>query len=191
MIKNFAVVLLALSTFLITGDSLNTGSDDWYFGVRIAPEDDCSDYRAIDYNHLSKLDIFKSEELGGIFAAYEDSCYNAYTDVDIEHLVAKREAHDSGLCDADIQTKISFANDLENIALASPSVNRGKSTKDPADWLPANNQCWFVWQWLHVKRKYEMTIDQTEKNAIETVLQDCSVNDLVLDVDTSCPLPDP
>ena len=191
MNKNFAGVLLVLSAFLITGDSSNTDSQSTYFGVRIESENDCSDYRAIDYAHLSKLDVFKSEELGGIFAAYEDSCYNAYTDVDIEHLVAKREAHDSGLCDSDIQTKINFANDLENIALASPSVNRGKSTKDPADWLPENNQCWYVWQWLDVKRKYNMTIDQAEKNAIESVLQNCSVNDLVLDVDTSCPLPDP
>lgn len=182
---------LILSALLISGSSTNTNNQDWYFGVRIASENDCSDYRSIDYNHLPKLDVFKSEELGGIFGAYEDSCFDDYSDVDIEHLIAKREAHDSGMCEADIQTKINFANDLENIALSSPSVNRGKSTKDPADWLPENNQCWYVWQWLYVKRKYNMTIDQAEKNAIEAVLQNCSVNDLVLDIDTSCPLPDP
>ena len=113
MIKNLTVVLVALSALLISGDSLNTDSEEWYFGVRIAAENDCSDYRPIDYNHLPKLDVFKSEELGGIFGAYEDQCFDAYTDVHIEHLVAKREAHDSGLCDADIQTVINFANDLE------------------------------------------------------------------------------
>lgn len=191
MTKNITVVLLILSAFLITGVSLNSDSENWYFGVLIAPESDCSDYRSIDYSHVPKLDVFKAEEIGGIFGAYEDQCFDEYTDVDIEHLVAKREAHDSGLCDADIQTVINFANDLENVALASPTVNRGKSTKDPADWLPDNNQCWYVWQWLHVKRKYEMTIDQDEKDAIDTVLQNCSVNDLILDVDTTCPLPDP
>ncbi|MCY3542140.1 MAG: DUF1524 domain-containing protein [Gammaproteobacteria bacterium] len=191
MIKSFTVALLIFSTFLITGDSTNANSEDYYFGVRIAAENDCSDYRSIDFNHVPKLDVFKAEELDGIFAAYEDSCYNEYTDVDIEHLVAKREAHDSGMCNADIQTKVNFANDLENVALASPTVNRGKSTKDPADWLPDNNRCWYVWQWLHIKRKYDMTIDQAEKNAIQSVLQNCTVNDLVLDVDDTCPLPDP
>ena len=191
MIKSLAVTLLVFGAFLSTGDSNNSDSEDYYFGVRIAAENDCSDYRSIDFNHVPKLDVFKAEEIGGIYAAYEDSCYDEYTDVDIEHLVAKREAHDSGMCDADIQTRINFANDLENVALASPSVNRGKSTKDPAEWLPENNRCWYVWQWLNVKRKYNLTIDQAEKNAIESVLQNCSVTDLVLDVDDSCPLPDP
>lgn len=190
MTKNLTIALLALFAFLITGDSMNTNSEDWYFGVQIAPENDCSDYRSIDYSHLPKLDVFAAEELGGIFGAYEDECFDEYTDVDIEHLVAKREAHDSGLCAADIQTRINFANNLENVALASPAVNRGKSTKDPSDWLPENNQCWYVWQWLHVKRKYNMTIDQAEKNAIDAVLQTCSVSDLILEVDDSCPLPD-
>lgn len=190
MTKNLTVALLALCAFLITGDSLNTNSEEWYFGVRIAPENHCSDYRAIDYTHLPQLDVFAAEELGGIFGAYEDECFDEYSDVDIEHLVAKREAHDSGLCAADIQTRINFANDLENIALASPAVNLGKSTKDPANWLPKNNQCWYAWQWLHVKRKYNMTIDQAEKNAIDAILQNCSVSDLILEVDEACPLPD-
>lgn len=191
MIKFLSVALLVLGAFFITGDSSLTENQNYYFGVLVAPENDCSDYRSIDYNHLPKLDVFKAEEIGGIYGAYEDTCFDDYTDVDIEHMVAKREAHHSGLCDADIQTRIDFANDLENVALASPSVNRGKSTKDPDSWLPENNQCWYVWQWLHVKRKYHLTIDQEEKNAIATVLRDCSVNDLVLEVDTSCPLPDP
>lgn len=191
MIQKLSVALMVIGFLLITGDSINSESESYYFGVRIAAENDCTDYRSIDFNHVPKLDVFKAEEIGGIFAAYEDSCYNEYSDVDIEHLVAKREAHDSGMCEADVQTRINFANDLENIALASPTVNRGKSTKDPADWLPDNNKCWYVWQWLNVKRKYNLTIDQDEKNAIETVLQDCSVSDLVLDVDDSCPLPDP
>ena len=133
MIKSITVALLMFSAFLITGDSTNADSENFYFGVRITAENDCSDYRSIDFNHVPKLDVFKAEELDGIFAAYEDSCYDEYTVVDIERLVAKREAHNSGMCDADIQTKINFANDLENVALASPTVNRGKSTKDPAD----------------------------------------------------------
>ncbi|MXW07073.1 MAG: HNH endonuclease [Gammaproteobacteria bacterium] len=191
MFRYLTIALLAFSALLITGDSANSDSENYYFGVRIAAENDCSDYRSIDFNHVPKLDVFKAEELDGIYAAYEDSCYNEYSDVDIEHLVAKREAHDSGMCDADIQTRINFANDLENVALASPTVNRGKSTKDPADWLPENNQCWYVWQWLNIKRKYNLTIDQAEKNAIASVLQNCSVTDLVLDVDDTCPLPDP
>ena len=39
-------------------------------------------------------------------------------------MVAKSEAHDSGLCNAGAQTRRTFSNDLLNLTLASPSVNR-------------------------------------------------------------------
>ena len=66
-------------------------------------------------------------------------------DRDIEHIVARSEAHDSGLCGRDGNTKRAFARDLLNLTLASPSVNRHqKVDKDLAQWLPALNQCWYV-----------------------------------------------
>ena len=50
---------------------------------------------------------------------------------DIEHIVARSEAHDSGLCATDAATRRRFASDLLNLTLASPSVNRSqKSGKD-------------------------------------------------------------
>ena len=162
---------------------------DLYFGLRVEPENTCSEYFTSAYPYGSTLDEIKSKELGAIFGAYENQCFDAYEDVDVDHLVAKKEAHDSGLCAADGQTRINFTNDLENIALASPSVNRSKSARDPADWLPDNNECWYVWQYLHVKRKYDLTIDKDEKNAIDKVLQNCTLEDLILEVDDSCTLP--
>lgn len=160
-----------------------------YFGLRVQSEDTCTEYNTADYPSGSTLDVIKAKEMGGIFGAYENHCFDSYKDVDVDHLVARKEAHDSGLCAADAQTKINFSNDLENIALASASVNRSKSDRDPADWLPDHNACWYVWQHLHIKRKYDMTIDEAEKNAIDSVLQDCSIDDLVLEVDESCSLP--
>ena len=165
-------------------------NEELYFGLRIEPENECTDYKASLYPYGSTLDVIKSDELGGIYGAYEDECFDAYTDVDIEHLVARKEAHDSGLCAADAQVRINFANDLENIVLASPSVNRSKSAHDPADWLPDHNDCWYVWQHLHIKRKYDMSIDEAEKNAIGEVLQNCSIEDLNLELDESCTFPD-
>lgn len=161
-----------------------------YFGLRVEPEDTCAEYNISEYPYGTTLDQIKSKTLGGIFGAYENECFDLFTQVDIDHIVARKEAHDSGLCAADAQVKINFSNDLENIALASPSVNRSKSARDPADWLPDHNACWYVWQYLHIKRKYEMTIDEAEKNAIDKVLQDCSLQDLILEVDESCILPD-
>ena len=165
-------------------------NQDLFFGLRVEPEDTCTEYNVAEYPSGSTLDLIKAQELGGIFGAFEDQCFDTYKDVDVDHLVARKEAHDSGLCAAEAQTKIDFSNDLENIALASASVNRSKSDRDPADWLPEHNACWYVWQHMHIKRKYDMTIDEAEKNAIGAVLQECTIEELVLEVDESCTLPE-
>ena len=178
--------LLTMETLL----ALDKVDSDLYFGVRVEPEDTCTDYNISEYPYGPTLDVIKSQEMGGIYSAYENRCFDSYKEVDVEHLVARKEAHESGLCAADAQTKINFTNDLENIALASPSVNRSKGARDPADWLPKHNACWYVWQYLHVKRKYKLTIDESEQNAIDTVLHDCAIDELVLEVDESCVLPE-
>ena len=125
MTNCFVVTPLNLSARLITLASTNTESEIYYVEVRGTAESDFSNYRSIDFNHGPKLDVFKAEELDRIFAAYEDSCYDEYTDVDFEHLVAKREALDSGKCNVDIQSKVNFANDLESVALATLPLTVG------------------------------------------------------------------
>lgn len=186
-------VLVSCEDDLLTMElllDLEKVDEELFFGLKVEPEDTCSEYNTAEYPSGSTLDVIKSNVLGGIFGAYENRCFDAYEDVDVDHLIAKKEAHDSGLCAADAQTKINFTNDLENIALASPSVNRSKGARDPAEWLPEHSACWYVWQVLRVKRKYDLTIDEDEQNAIEEVLQDCAIEDLVLEVDESCTLPE-
>ena len=74
------------------------------------------------------------------------------TETDIEHIVARSEAHDSGLCAADDARKRQFANDLLNITLASPELNRGaKNDRDAADWMSPLNRCWFAGRALAVR----------------------------------------
>ena len=186
-------VELACEDALVNMDTLlviEKVDENLYFGLSVEPENTCSEYNIADYPYGTTLDVIKARELGGIFSAYEDRCFDSYTEVDIDHLVARKEAHDSGLCAADAQTKLNFSNDLENIALTNPSINRSKSARDPADWLPEHNACWYVWQHLHVKRKYQLSIDEAEKIAIEKVLQDCTIEDLVFEVNESCILPE-
>ena len=60
-------------------------------------------------------------------------------------IVARSEAHDSDLCAASLQTRRSFARDLDNLTLAAPHTNRQlKVAKDLAEWLPDLNRCWYV-----------------------------------------------
>ena len=114
------------------------------------------------------------ESLGGIYGPYTGTWFESIRETDIEHIVARSEAHDSGLCAVDATTREQFAQDLLNLTLASPSVNRHqKSSKDAAEWLPDVNQCWFVDRIIQVRQKYGLTINQAEADAIDAVLDGC------------------
>ena len=111
--------------------------------------------------------------------------------------MARSEAHDSGLCAADAETKKRFASELLNLTLASPEVNRHqKSGKDAAEWLPDLNQCWFADRVVQVRQEYKLTIDETEAATLENVLSGCSSVDMVIsdistNLSTATPYPTP
>ena len=76
------------------------------------------------------------QELGAIFGPYTGRCFGSTSDTHIEHMVALHQAHHSGLCTADTETKRTFAGDLLNLTLAAPEVNRQKGSRDAAGWMP-------------------------------------------------------
>ena len=97
------------------------------------------------------------------------------------HIVARSEAHDSGLCAASPGTRKRFSSDLLNLTLASPSVNRHqKSGKDAAEWLPELNRCWYAARIVQVKREYGLTVDPREASALDAILSGCSSFELVV-----------
>ncbi len=89
-------------------------------------------------------------------------------------MVARSEAHDSGLCTATPERNKEFANDTLNLTLADPDLNwRVKSDKDAAEWLPTSNRSWFADTVVEVKVKYRLTVDVLEAAASERVLRAC------------------
>ena len=112
--------------------------------------------------------------LGAVYGPYTGTCFSSTRETDIEHIVAASEAHDSGLCAADAETRARFARDLRNLTLASPRVNRyQKSGKDASEWVPARNRCWFAARVVQVRRAYGLTIDRREAAALESILSGC------------------
>ena len=55
--------------------------------------------------------------LGGVYGPYTGRWFASPRDTDIEHIVARSEAHDSGLCAADAASQRRFASDLLNLTL--------------------------------------------------------------------------
>ena len=155
-------------------------------GLTIAPEDRCSPYDSDDYSYPQSVEDDIVRDLGGIYSPYTCESFDSDTETDIEHIVARSEAHDSGLCRADDATRTQFARDLLNLTLASPSLNRSqKSDKDAAEWMPDQNQCWFAQTVVDVRLKYGLTIDQAEADAIDQMLAGCTSTAI------SCDIPQP
>ena len=163
-----AVVVLALS--LVPEASAET-----WRGLTVAPESRCSPYdKKMDYPYPQSVERDIVRELGAVYGPYTGTCFASTRQTDIEHIVAASEAHDSGLCAADAETRARFARDLRNLTLASPEVNRyQKSGKDAAEWVPERNRCWFAGRVLEVRKAYGLTVDRREVQALESILSSC------------------
>ena len=150
-------------------------------GITVAPEDRCSPYDSGDYHYSPSVEPRIVAAQGGIYGPYTGTWFDSIRETDIEHIVARSEAHDSGLCAADPDTKDEFASDLTNLTLASPSVNRHqKVDKDAAEWLPDVNECWYVDRIIQVRLEYGLTIDPAEADAIDSVLASCESTEMVV-----------
>ena len=94
--------------------------------------------------------------------------------MDVEHIVALAEAHDSGLEPAQM---LEFSGDPSNLTVAAPRENRvAKSDKDAADYLPPRNRCWFAGRVLNVKSRWGLTVDVAEAVALIGALAGCDTS---------------
>lgn len=165
----------------------NASTPGW---PRIAAENRCSPYDASDYSYPQSVEPQIVRQMGGrIYSPYTGRYFASASETDIEHIVARSEAHDSGMCAASVADRRAFAGDLLNLTLASPSVNRRqKGAKDVAEWLPAMNACWYVKRVVDVKRAYDLTMDSAESQRAREVLDSCNSTELQF---TAAPIPTP
>ena len=87
---------------------------------------------------------------------------------DIDHIVSLAEAYDSGLSASRFRA---FAEDLDNLTIADPTVNRQrKSDRDAAEWQPDKNRGWYAARVVAVKRGYSLSVDPAERDALAAIL---------------------
>ena len=189
--RRLAVILLAtlaLAAATIAAAAVAShrhafGAETWR-GLAVAPEHRCSPYDRDDYRYSQSIEMRIVDAMGGkVYGPYTGRLFRSAREVDIEHIVAVSEAHDSGLCAAGPAIRLRFASDLLNLTLAAPEVNRctgrGKCAFDAAEWLPPMNKCWFAARVVAVKRKYDLGVDRREAAALERVLSRCTSTEMV------------
>lgn len=115
---------------------------------------------------------------GQWYSYYDDQYVSDAGKLDIDHLVPLAESWDSGARDWNAAKRQAYANDLgEEVPLIAVTAgsNRSKADQDPAQWLPPaqDARCRYVFEWVAVKTRWRLSIDEAEKDAIAAIAATC------------------
>ncbi|QNE17037.1 HNH endonuclease [Kribbella qitaiheensis] len=102
---------------------------------------------------------------------YDGASWTNPSDVDIDHVVALKEAWDSGASAWTTAKRTRYANDLDyawSLDAVTDNVNASKSDRDPAEWLPplTTVRCDYAIHWTAVKYRWSLSINTAEKTAL-------------------------
>ena len=168
-------VLVAIAFVIIIGiGAVKAGAAETWHGLKVEPENSCSTYDSEDYGYnrnaiLSMIWL----RVGSLYSPYDNMIYT-HDQVDVEHRVARHQAHVSGMCLADKHIKTAFAQDLNNLTVATHHMNRvEKSDKDAAGFVPPANRCHFIIAVVRTKCQWGLSVDPAERDAMDGVLQHC------------------
>ncbi len=101
------------------------------------------------------------------------------TTFDIDHVVALKEAWDSGAWAWTSSRRRAYANDLgdsRTLRAVSAASNRSKGDRDPAQWLPplTSFRCAYATWWVDIKVRWRLAVDSAERSALRRILSACS-----------------
>lgn len=97
--------------------------------------------------------------------------------IEIDHVLPLALAWDLGADEWTPDRRIDFANDQANLLAATRAVNRSKSDKGPAEWLPhveATRQCDYAKRFLTVALGYKLPITRADADAIRSTATNCT-----------------
>lgn len=110
------------------------------------------------------------------WAYYSASNSDCGGNVHRDHLVAVKEAYDSGGSGWGQAERRRFYVDTDNLYVMPGSENIRKSASDPAEWKPGPQaaHCRYAQEWIAIKTKWSLAADRTERAALRDMLGSCS-----------------
>lgn len=181
------LILVAANVAVMLGAAARA---EMWMGLTVVPElmpsDSCSDYSErktdYDYDRGALLGDVRRTTGGELYSPYTGRTFSEECDVHIEHIIARKQAHYSGLClKENAHRRKEFASDLLNLTLAGRGLNQGKRECDASTWVPPMNRCWFASRVVEVRKKYGLTIDARERDALAGMLSDCKPEQMLMD----------
>jgi hypothetical protein len=152
-----------------------------YFGDWRDANGDCQNTRAevliaeskavITYTTSSHCTV----KAGRWYSRYDGKTWTLASDVDIDDVVALKEAWDSGAKSWSATDRARFHNDLGyswTLDAVTDNVNSSKGDSDPAQWLPplTSVRCSYAIHWVAIKYRWRLSIDTTEKSKLASIL---------------------
>jgi len=125
---------------------------------------------------LPQVDPYKCKVIAGDWVSpYDGARWSDPTDIDIDHVVALKEAWDSGAWAWSSATRKAYANDTTDrrtLLAVTDNVNQQKSDKDPSNWVPPLKSyvCTYLGNWISVKARWNLSMDQSEWGRIKNLL---------------------
>ncbi|MFJ6252607.1 MULTISPECIES: HNH endonuclease family protein [unclassified Streptomyces] len=116
---------------------------------------------------------------GGSWLSYYDNVeVSEAGKLDIDHMVPLAEAWDSGASTWDARRREAYANDqgaAASLVAVTARTNRSKADQDPATWMPPlpDAHCRYIGEWTATKLRWNLTVDQTEAEALKTYAEAC------------------
>jgi hypothetical protein len=121
---------------------------------------------------------------GQWYSAYDDVTSSDPGQIQIDHVVALKEAWDSGAWAWDNARQQRFGNDLEDIRTlraVNGAANDDKGDADPSNWIPPNDAavCQYLADWIAIKVRWTLSMDQSEFGRIRNLLTDRCPDQLI------------
>ena len=113
---------------------------------------------------------------GSWYSAYDGLTVDKFSALDVDHMVPLAEAWDSGASSWTPDRRQIYANDMGDpvsLIAVTAATNRSKSDQDPSEWLPAKDVCTYIYNWVQVKVRWSLAVDDKELKAIKDSSAKC------------------
>jgi hypothetical protein len=122
---------------------------------------------------------------GKWLSAYDGKTLTDASKLDVDHLVPLAEAWRSGAWAWTAKQRQDFANDLSDsraLIAVTLTTNRSKSDQDISDWVPKEDPCGYVKNWIAIKVRYSLTYDAKEAASLTNYFDTCNIGDISVSV---------
>ncbi len=119
-----------------------------------------------------------SVSTGKWYGFYTGQYYYNASELDIDHFIPLKNAHQSGGYNWTSAKKEEFANyrlDPDSLIAVNLSANRSKGAKGPDEWKPSNTDYWceYAYDWIRIKDYWNLTATQAEWDALVSMIDTC------------------